>query len=133
MTQRQECIPVGCVPPAAIAIFPATHTPCHTCSPAMHAPHHTCPLPCMPLPCTPPAMHMPPPCMPIPLPCMPPHCGQNSWHTLVKTLPCRNFGAGSKNCSFSVDTRCNLTLLSMTLAQRNQLVVTLYSIKPKSS
>ena len=61
---KQECIPVGCVPPAAIAIFlphlpPATHTP------AMH----------IPLPCTPPATHAPPchahpPAMHIPLPCM---------------------------------------------------------------
>ena len=24
-------------------------------------------------------------------------CGQNSWHTLVTTLPCRNFVAGGKN------------------------------------
>ena len=28
---KQECIPVGCVPPAAVAVSPAMHTPCHTC------------------------------------------------------------------------------------------------------
>ena len=31
---KQECIPVGCVPPAAVAVSPATHTP----PPGMHAP-----------------------------------------------------------------------------------------------
>ena len=30
-----------------------------------------------------------------------PPCGQNSWHTLVKTLPCLNFVAGGKN-SFQI-------------------------------
>ena len=29
-----------------------------------------------------------------------PHCGQNSWHTLVKILPCRNFAADGKNERF---------------------------------
>ena len=49
----QECIPVGCVPSAAVAISPATHTP-----PAMHAPCHACPLPHMPPYHThPPVMH----------------------------------------------------------------------------
>ena len=43
--QKQECIPVGCVPSAAVAI-----------SPAMHAPPNTRPLSCMP-----PAIHVPPP------------------------------------------------------------------------
>ena len=61
---------------------------------------HPCnahPLPCMhPVPCT----H---PCNAQPLPCMPPchahtpHCGQNSWHTLLKILPCPNFVAGGNN------------------------------------
>ena len=65
---HQECIPVGCVPSAAVApAHPlamhtpyATHTPCHTC-PLPHTP--SCLLPHMPPPrhtCSP-AMHAPPP------------------------------------------------------------------------
>ena len=72
-------IPVGCIPPPAIAVFschtcpPATHAPLPCIPPTMHAPHHTCPLPCTPLchacplPCTPPAMHDP--CHTCPQPC----------------------------------------------------------------
>ena len=43
---KKECIPVGCVPPAAMVISPATHT--------------------SPLPCMPPAMHAAPPTMQTP-------------------------------------------------------------------
>ena len=58
--QQQECFPVGCVPPASVAIFPvhmpppmhvpamhtpAMHAPCHTCPLAMHVPCHAPPLP----------------------------------------------------------------------------------------
>ena len=62
-SKQKECIPVGCVPPAAAAISPATHAPsrphtsplprmppqpcmppCHAHSPAMHSPCHTCRL-----------------------------------------------------------------------------------------
>ena len=92
--KQQECIPVGCVPSAAVPISLAMHAPCHTHRPAMHAP----------LPHMPPATHAPchvcPPCHASPLTCMspthapyhacPPPPGQNSWHTLVKTLPLRN-------------------------------------------
>ena len=79
----KECIPVGCVLSAAVAVspamhIPAMHTPCHACPcmpPAMHAPchahtlsymplchahplqctslHHACPLHAHPLSCTP--------------------------------------------------------------------------------
>ena len=53
---KQECIQVGCVPPAAVAVSPAMHTPlprmappcmppCHTQPPAMHTSCHTCPPP----------------------------------------------------------------------------------------
>ena len=120
--RQQECIPLGCVPPA----HTVSHSICHTHPPAMHAPlFNTCPLPCIPhphhachLPHTPP-MHAPLPhmashhtCPPVtrppchaspplprmsPLPCMhlpPPHCGQNSWQTLLKIFPCSNFVAG---------------------------------------
>ena len=38
---KQECIPVGCVPPTSVAISPACTPSCHIC----------------PLPCIPPAMH----------------------------------------------------------------------------
>ena len=116
---KQECIPVGCVPFAAVAISPATK-----CPPAMHAPcypcppHHTCPhcharppamhapLPSMsPLPGTPPATHAPLPYMPpsparhTPLPCTPPcHAHHSLWpefltHTCENTT-FRNFVCG---------------------------------------
>ena len=50
---KQECIPVGCVLPAAVAISPATHTPlCHACPPS---------------PCMPPSPNMPPFTMHAPL------------------------------------------------------------------
>ena len=59
---KQECILVGCVASAAVAVSPATHTPspCHACSPYhahprhAHTPCYACPLPYTPLPCTPP-------------------------------------------------------------------------------
>ena len=72
---EQECIPVGSVPSAAVAVSPTTHTPCHAQPPSPHMP---------PLPRTSPfATHAPPlPHMPhlchahplpqYPLPCMPP-------------------------------------------------------------
>ena len=101
-TCKQEYIPVGCVPPAAIAIFPAMHAPCHTCPSAMHDPCHACQpathTPAMHAPCHacphhawPPAMHAPPhhACLPATLA----PCGQNSWHTLLKILSCSNFVA----------------------------------------
>ena len=47
---KQECIPVGCVPPAAVAVSPAMYAPCHACPPC-----HTCPLCHAHLP----AMHVP--------------------------------------------------------------------------
>ena len=83
---KQEWIPVGCVPPAhwsypvvsAVAhtpplphMPPTTPTHHHTYPPpTMHAPRHACPLPHMP-----PAMHTPimhTPCHACPLPCKPP-------------------------------------------------------------
>ena len=82
----QECIPVGCVTSAAVAVSPAMRAPLPHIPPLPHtSPCHAHPLPCMPpLPCTPPpchtcppAMHAPPPhtppCHTCPLPCMPPH------------------------------------------------------------
>ena len=90
---------------------------CNTCPPLPYTPPSMHPLPCMP-PCLAHPLPCMPPCLAHPLPCMPhashtnchthptthappsphtpgmpplPHtspCGQNSWHTLVKTLPC---------------------------------------------
>ena len=71
---KQECIPVGCILPTVIVIFPATHTPQPPCMPptthappAMHAPCHTCPpyhacpqQACPPCHTCPPATHAPP-------------------------------------------------------------------------
>ena len=80
-----------------------THTPKkphmlphnHACPPATTQPppppQHACPWQA----CTPPAtMHAPPGYHACPA-CPP--CGQNSWHTLLKILPCPNFVAGGKN------------------------------------
>ena len=76
---------------------------CHANSPAMHAsPCHTHPPgthASSPLPCAPPITHAPTrhTCHAWPPAMYTPPRGQNSWHTLVKTLPCRNFVAGGKN------------------------------------
>ena len=83
-TLKQECIPVGYVPPSSVAVSPARTPPalpCHTCPLATYAnplpctaPCHTCPLSCM-IPCykhplchtCPPFVHAWPhsPCMPL--------------------------------------------------------------------
>ena len=60
---KRECIPVGCVPPTAMAVSPAMHAPYH----ARHHPTMHAPLPCMP-----PAIHAPP-CHACP-PAMYPSC-----------------------------------------------------------
>ena len=70
----QECIPVGCVPPAVIAVFPAKYAPCHAHIPATHAPCHAFPLPHMP------PMHTPLHHHTCPLPCMPPPCHISPHH-----------------------------------------------------
>ena len=69
---KQECLPVGCVQSATVAVSNAMHTPCH--APPCHEPPVTHTL----LPCTPPCHAHPPPLMPLPHPPprMPP-CGQN--------------------------------------------------------
>ena len=93
-------------PPPTMHPHPTTHAPCHACPSTVPAPlpcktpstthappHHACPLPC-----THPTTHAPPPCIPPCHPCPPtplPH-GQNSWHMLLKILPCPNFVAGGK-------------------------------------
>ena len=96
-------------PPATNACPPATkHAPCnHACPPQPHMPpnNHTCPLATMHAPCNHACphnhachpsnhtCHPPPP--PPQQPCTPPRnhtctppCGQNSWHMLLKILPC---------------------------------------------
>ena len=83
----QECIPVGCVPSAAVAVSPATHAPLPCMSPLPYPPCHTCPCHVCPPPsptthayrchACPSAMDAPPPCMSLPCmppPCMPPPC-----------------------------------------------------------
>ena len=100
---EQECIPVGCVLPTAIAAFSCHACPLpHTCPPAMHAPCHAGPTTCPPAMQAPvthacsPATHTLPYHAHIP-PCHAcPPCEQNSWHMLVKTLPCHNFVVGGK-------------------------------------
>ena len=101
-----------CTPPVTHA--PAMHTPCHACPLPHTHPCHTCPPPMHALPAThtlppcharpPTATHAPPAIHTLPLPrtpspamhaCPPPR-RQNSLHTLVKILTCRNFVAGDK-------------------------------------
>ena len=111
---RHTCSPCHACPPAIHAPMPcmppyhtcppATHIPlphmlpCHACPPAMHASCHVYPPAThAPLPHTPPATHAPLPCWHA---CPP--CGQNSWHTLVKTLPCLNFVAGGKKIVWDI-------------------------------
>ena len=100
---QQECIPVGCIPPTAVAVSPAMHPT------LMHAPSpcYAHPMPYMPhamhapMPCMPHAMHAPMPSMPpfhaCPMPCMPPAmhaslpCTPPAMHTpchACPTLPC---------------------------------------------
>ena len=101
---KQECIPVGCVPPAhwPHLVVSGTQVPCHTWPPAIHAPcyawpHYACPPaihnPChaCPPPCMPPDTHtpaMPLPCMP---PCHNPPCGQTD---TCKNITFANFVCG---------------------------------------
>ena len=79
---KQECIPVGCLPPA--------HWPwggC-TCLGVCTCPEGgTWPRVYLPRGCTYPGGTCPG---------TPPY-GQNSWHMLLKLLPCQNFVAGGKN------------------------------------
>ena len=83
MPWEQECIPVGCILHAAVAISPSMHAPT---TPAMHTTCHACPLPCTPpamhapLPRTPPTMHTT--CHACPLPCTPP-----AMHTTCHACP----------------------------------------------
>ena len=62
----------ACLPPRMLPCHTSPHHTCprHACSPTMHAPRHMCPLPH-----TPPYHARPP-------------VEQNSWHTLLKILPC---------------------------------------------
>ena len=109
---KLECIPVGCVPPAHWQCLIVSVT--HTTTPAMHAP--TMHAPChahAPTMHASPAMHTPRPCMPPPathtlLLHMPHPHGENSWHTLLKILPCPHFVAGGKNL---IDNNRNEALL----------------------
>ena len=119
ISDQQECIPVGCILPTHWPYLvkichtcpPTMHAPpplpcmlpCHACPPAMHAPTMHVPLPCTPChvcppPHTPPHHACPLPAMHAPYTCPPamhtPLCGQNSWHMLLKILPCPNFVVG---------------------------------------
>ena len=102
-TTRSLTICHTCPMPATHAA-PAMHAPPprHTQSPAMYAPPHPSPCHACPLPHTPPTTHAPPTTHPsshhahtLHHPC--PSCGQNSWHALLKILPCPNFVAGGNN------------------------------------
>ena len=72
---KQECIPVGCIPPTAVAITGGSP---HPPPPWEQAPPPREQAP--PQEQGPRSRHPPGP--------DPPTCGQNSWHTLLKILPC---------------------------------------------
>ena len=105
--------PLPCMPPGT-HIPLAMHAPCHSHPPTMHAPCHAHPLPCMPpVMHTTPAMHTPhtnplqwmTPAMHIPPAMHAPPCRQNSWHMLLKILPCPNFVAGGNKANEIFKTR----------------------------
>ena len=74
---KQECIPVGCVPSAAVAVSPAMHAPMSCMTPSTPATHSPCHAPATHSPC-----HGHPSAMHIPLPCMPPcHAHPSPCHT----------------------------------------------------
>ena len=116
---EEECIPVGCVPSAAVAVSPVTHAPppTHHTHPLPHMPppHHACPL-ChahLPLPQMPPpfATHAPPLCCAHPLFAMhaPPPCGQTDTCELWKhNLSATTVADGKYSC---VDTTVVLNVL----------------------
>ena len=81
---KQECIPVGCVTSAAVAVSLAMHTPRHAHPYAMHAPCNACPPPCMP------------PCHTCPLPCMSPCHAHPDMNRITDT--CENITLPQLHC-----------------------------------
>ena len=102
---KQECIPVGCVPSAAVAVrgsppgAPGKQAPPGTRPPRpgtlleQTPPEQTLPGPGTPLEQTPWSRHPP---EQTPQEQASP-CGPNSWHTLLKILPCRKLGLRAVN------------------------------------
>ena len=83
---KQECIPVGCVPSAAVAICLGGGLPRGVCGGrGVSAPGRCLPMGvCV----SQHALRQTPPCR------------QNSWDMLVKILPCRNFAADFKDSTW---------------------------------
>ena len=88
MNYKQECIPVGYVLPAALAIWgistrhpPGADLPPRSRPPGPASPGGQTPWEQTPLTRHPPGGRHPPRSRH-------PSCGQNSWHTLLKILPC---------------------------------------------
>ena len=84
--------------------------PSHVCPPSMHVSCHAHPSPpplTPPLPHTSPAMHASP-------------CWQNSWHTLLKILPCPNFVAGGNNHVTHSEMKSVSLLHHVNIPHRNQ-------------
>ena len=91
---KQECIPVGCLPPVhwpTVSRGVQGHPPCHACPPAMQPPTTKAPsVKHVPPPCMPPCHACPPPCHACPPPCTPPPCTPPAMHapsTMHATLP----------------------------------------------
>ena len=92
---KQECIPVGCVPPAVVAVCWGVWGVSASVLAGIHPPRCGSGDPsARPL-------NLPPGCGPGDLQGMlgyyPSPCGQNSWHMLLKILPCPNFVADGNN------------------------------------
>ena len=93
---KQECIPVGCVPSAAVAVSPATHTPCYACPSATPPPMpHMRPCHAHPLPHTP-AMHVPPAMRALPVNRITDKCKNITFpQLLLRTVTSRNLPASA--------------------------------------
>ena len=92
---KQECIPVGCIPPAEVAVCLGGLRQCMLGYTPPGLGLDTIPRAWTPPRCGP--ADPPPARLPQPPPGSGPRhppCGQNSWHTLLKILPCANFVAG---------------------------------------
>ena len=105
---KQECIPVGCTPLACCPYLP-TCTARGVSAPGVRG---VCSRGCL--------FQMGiPVCNGADIP--PPHCEQNSWHTLLKILPCRNFVAGGNNTFEVFVNNTNLTFLSFLYKINNKV------------
>ena len=100
LNYQQDCIPVGCVPPACCPYLPA----CTALGGGVWSQRVCLLLVRGGVPASGPGGG----CLPLVLGVYPsmqwgnPPCGQNSWHTLLKILPCPNYVAGGNMKAFQL-------------------------------